>query len=224
MIETCLVWSWSKLPEVVLIMIRLNKLNMAAESGEEGSQSNLNKRECCPNWYYEETKFLVQIWAGKEIQHQLSTMNRKQNIWDNISQKLEANSFKRTGAVKMHTLCIRGWNVFETHKWCEQCFFKHVYQKRVSVFSRNMFRADVNTTSVIYHLLEYITTDIDLILILILIWYWFSDYKLRLEWPRKFIWDQWPPAGPPPKIEVWMSGRRTLPVLQGLDPPLIYTF
>ena len=89
-------------------MIRLNKLNMAAESGEEGSQNNLNKRECCPNWYDEETKFLVQIWAGKEIQHQLSAMNRKQNIWDNISQKLEANSFKRTGAVKMHTLCIRG--------------------------------------------------------------------------------------------------------------------
>ena len=120
MIETWLVWSSSKLPEVVLIMIRLSKLNMAAESGEVGSQNNLNKRECCPNWYYEETKFLVQIWAGEEIQHQLSAMDRKQNIWDNISQKLEANSFKRTGAVKIHTLCIRGWNVFETHKWCEQ--------------------------------------------------------------------------------------------------------
>ena len=48
-------------------MIRLNKLNMAAESGKEGSQINLNKRECCLNWYGEETKFLVQVWAGEEI-------------------------------------------------------------------------------------------------------------------------------------------------------------
>ena len=39
---------------------------MAAESGEEGSQNNLSKRECCLNWYYEETKFLVQIWAGEK--------------------------------------------------------------------------------------------------------------------------------------------------------------
>ena len=93
-------------------------------------------------------------------------MDRKQNIWNNISPKPEANSFKRTGAVKMNTLCIKRWNVFETNKWCEQCFFKHVYQRRVSevnLFSSNMFRADVNTTLVIYHLLEYITTDIDLL-------------------------------------------------------------
>lgn len=35
MIETCLVWSWLKLPhEVVSIMIRQSKLNMVAESGE----------------------------------------------------------------------------------------------------------------------------------------------------------------------------------------------
>lgn len=110
MIETCLVRSWLKPPhEVVLIMIRLNKLKMAAESGEEGSRNNLN----C---YCEKTKFLVQIRAGEEIQHQLSAMDRKQNIWDNISQKLQANSFKGTGPAKMHTLCKKGRNVFERNK------------------------------------------------------------------------------------------------------------
>ena len=40
-------------------------------------------------------------------------------------------------------------------------FIRSVFQ--VNLFSSNMFRADVNTTLVIYHLLEYITTDIDLL-------------------------------------------------------------
>jgi len=40
------------------------------------------------NWGYYEAKCLVEIWADEEIQRQLSAMGRKQNIWENIAEKL----------------------------------------------------------------------------------------------------------------------------------------
>ena len=44
-----------------------------------------------PNWGCYEAKWLVEIWADKEMQRQLSAMGRKQNIWENIAAKLNDN-------------------------------------------------------------------------------------------------------------------------------------
>ena len=75
--ETWLFWTWLKQPCVV----RTNTFKMADRCGEEASAQK-NK-----NWGYYESKWLVKIWAD-EIQRQLSTMSRKQNIWENIAQNL----------------------------------------------------------------------------------------------------------------------------------------
>jgi len=40
------------------------------------------------NWVFNEAKCLVEIWAAKEIQRQLSAMGRKQNVWENNAAKL----------------------------------------------------------------------------------------------------------------------------------------
>jgi len=40
------------------------------------------------NWVFYEAKCLVEIWADKEVQRQLSAMGKKQNIVENIAAKL----------------------------------------------------------------------------------------------------------------------------------------
>ena len=59
------------------------------------------------NWGYYEAKCLVEVWADKEIQRQLSLMGRKQNIWENIAAKRNDNGYKRTASqckTKIHNL------------------------------------------------------------------------------------------------------------------------
>jgi len=65
---------------------------MAGGCGEEASG------EKTPNWGYYEANVLVEIWADEEIQHRLSAMGRKQNIWENIAAKLNNNGYKRTAS------------------------------------------------------------------------------------------------------------------------------
>jgi len=60
------------------IMIRPNTFKLADGCGAQKNQ----------NSGYYEVKCLAEIWADKEIQQQLSAMGRKQNIWENISAKL----------------------------------------------------------------------------------------------------------------------------------------
>ena len=70
-------------------MIRPNTFKMADRCGEEASAQKNQNRGCY------EVKWLVEIWADEEIQRQLSAMDRKQNIWENIAAKLKG-LFKRT--------------------------------------------------------------------------------------------------------------------------------
>jgi len=51
--------------------------------------------------------FLVEIWADKERQRQLSAMGRKHNIWENIAAKLSNSGYKLTASqrkTKIHNL------------------------------------------------------------------------------------------------------------------------
>ena len=71
-------------------MIRPNASKMANGCGEEASaQKN-------QNWGYDEAKCLVETWADDELQRQLSVIGRKQNSWENITEKLNNNGSKRT--------------------------------------------------------------------------------------------------------------------------------
>jgi len=54
-----------------------------------------------------EANFLFEISADEEIQHQLSVMGRKHNIWENIAAKLNNNGYNRTASqckTKIHNL------------------------------------------------------------------------------------------------------------------------
>ena len=63
-------------------MIRLNMFKIADGCGEEGrAQKN-------QHWSNYEAECLVEIWADKKIQRQLSAIGRKRNIWKNITAKL----------------------------------------------------------------------------------------------------------------------------------------
>ena len=73
---------------------------MADGCGEEASpQKN-------QTWGYYETKCLVEIWADEEIQRQLSAMDRKQNIWEDIAAKLNDKCDYRETTYFIHKLYI----------------------------------------------------------------------------------------------------------------------
>ena len=59
------------------------------------------------NWGFVETKTLIGLWAEEDIQRQLSSMGRKENIWEGIAIKLQESGYSRSGdqcKTKMHNL------------------------------------------------------------------------------------------------------------------------
>ena len=75
---------------------------------------------------YYGAKCLHEVWANEEIQPQLSTMSRKQNIWENIATKLMANvsTMNSINYTTMHETCLK------TVIWCELC--KNMFNTQVT--------------------------------------------------------------------------------------------
>ena len=61
-------------------------------------------------WQYHETKLLLQLWADRNVQEQLSSSGRKKPLWNNLSKEMKNAGFDRTGTqckTRIHNLAQR---------------------------------------------------------------------------------------------------------------------